>query len=173
MRRVVGGVLYDTETAEEIATGSHEHELSDAWWRLYRTPTGVFFEVAAGHDGVVESFEPLIDLKARRFLEVNANSLVERYFGPMPEASRALFSRRSIIVAIDILETKLTQAEISSLFTDFGPEIYGELPDGGSAKSRMVELKRYLDRTPAPAHRRGSRRHPRRRGRVLRASRRS
>ncbi|RUU89391.1 hypothetical protein EOB59_19155 [Mesorhizobium sp. M7A.F.Ca.MR.176.00.0.0] len=148
MKKVIGGVTYDTETADEIATGSHNHEMSDAWWRLYRTPSGVFFEMAASHDGVVTSFVPLSDQQARRFLEVNANSLVERYFGPMPEASRSLFSRRTIIAAIDVLEIELTHAAISSLFTDFGPEVYEELRDGGSVKSRMVELKRYIDRNP-------------------------
>ncbi len=134
--------------ADEVATGSHDHEMSAAWWRLYRSPSGVFFEVAADHDGVVNSFLPMTDQQARQFLEANANSLVERYFGPMPEAERSLFSRRTIIAAIDVLEFKLTQAEISSLFTDFGPEVYEELSDGGSAKSRMVELKRYIDRNP-------------------------
>lgn len=148
MKRVIGGSVYDSDTAEEVAMGSHNHEMSDAWWRLYRTPSGVFFQVAAGHDGIIESFEPLTDQQARRFLEVNANSLVERYFGPMPEASRSLFSRRSVIAAIDVLEVKLTQAEISSLFTDFGPNVYEHLPNGGSAKSRMVDLKRYVDRNP-------------------------
>jgi hypothetical protein len=148
LRKVIGGVSYDTDTATEIASGSHRHEMSDAWWRLYRSPSGVFFEVAADHDGVVNEFAPLTDQQARRFLEVNANSLVERYFGPLPEAIRSLFSRRSIIAAVDVLEIKLTQAQISSLFTDFGPEVYEELRDGGSAKSRMVELKRYMDRNP-------------------------
>lgn len=121
--------------------GSHNYEMSAAWWRLYRTPSGVFFEVAAGYDGVIEGFEPLTDQQARRFREVNANSLVERYFGAMLQANRSLFSRRSVIAAIDVLEVKLTQAEISSLFTNFGPNFYEHLPNGGSAKSRMVDLK--------------------------------
>jgi hypothetical protein len=148
LKKVIGGVAYDTDTADEVATSSHNHEMSDAWWRLYRSPSGVFFEVAADHDGVVNSFMPMTDQQARQFLEVNANSLVERYFGLMPEAGRSLFPRRTIIAAIDVLEIKLTQAEISSLFTDFGPEVYKELSDDGSAKSRMVELKRYIDRNP-------------------------
>ncbi len=146
--KFIGGHTYDTDTADEIATGGHEHEMSQAYWMLYRTPTGVFFEVAVGHDGVVVSFSPLTDPQAHRFLEMNANSLVERYFGPMPEATRSLFSRRTIIAAIDLLESMLTQAEISSLFTDFGPEVYQELPDGVSAKERMVKLKRYIDYNP-------------------------
>ncbi|WP_321502055.1 hypothetical protein [Breoghania sp.] len=148
LKKIIGGVVYDTETAENIATGSHRHELSDAWWRLYRTSSGVFFEVVADHDGVVTEFVPLTDIQARRFLEVNANSLVERYFGPMPEAKRSLFSRRTVISAIDVLEIKLTKAEISSLFIDFGSEIYQHLPECGSAKIRMVELKKFIDRNP-------------------------
>jgi hypothetical protein len=146
LKKVIGGVTYDTDTADEIAYGSHGHEMSDAWWRLYRTPSGVFFEVVADHDGAVDSFSPLTDQQALKFLEVNANSLIERYFGPMPEATRSLYSRRAVIAAIDVLEVKLTQAEIDSLFTDFGPEVYGQLPGTGSKKSRMVELKRYIDR---------------------------
>lgn len=149
VRKVVGSVTYDTDTAEEITSGRHPNLwTSHAWWRLYRTRTGVFFEVIADHAGEISSFKPLTDQQARRFLEMNANSLVERYFGPMPEATRLPFSRRTIFSAIDLLEIKLTQAEISSLFTDFGPEVYEELPDGGSAKSRMVALKRFVDKHP-------------------------
>lgn len=122
--------------------------MSNAWWRLYRTPSGVFFEVVADHDGVITEFVPLTDVQARRFLEMNANSLVERYFGPMPEVTRSLFSRRTVIAAIDVLEVKQTQAEISSMIVDFGPEIYLQLSEGGSAKSRMVELKKFVDRNP-------------------------
>lgn len=148
MKKIIGGVAYDTDTANEIAMGSHQHEMSDAWWRLYCTPSGVFFEVVADHDGVITQFSPMTDQQARQFLEVNANKLVERYFGLMPEATRSLFSRRTVIAAIDVLENKLTQAEIGSLFTDFGPEIYEELRDGGSARSRLDELKRFIDRNP-------------------------
>lgn len=145
MRKVIGGVAYDTETADEIAGDSHPHDTSYAWWRLYRTTTGVYFKVVFGHDGRLSSFIPLTDQQARQFLEANANSLVERYFGLVPEATRFLYSRRTIFSAIDVLEIKLTNDEISALFTDFGPEVYNELPDDGSAKIRMVALKRYID----------------------------
>jgi hypothetical protein len=56
MKRIIGGMSYDTETAELLASGEHGHEMSQAWWRLYRTKQGAFFEVAADHDGVAESF---------------------------------------------------------------------------------------------------------------------
>lgn len=146
MRKVIGGMAYDTETADEIALG--KHPTSFAWWRLYRTPTGVFFEVVANHDGSINSSKPLTDQQARKFLEVHANSLVERYFGPMPEATRFMFSHRTIFSAIDVIEINFTQTEISSLFTDLGPDVYEQLPDGGSIKSRMVALKRYIDKHP-------------------------
>jgi hypothetical protein len=47
--------------------------MSQAWWTLYRINQGAFFDVVAGHDGVVEEFNPLADVEARRFVEVNAN----------------------------------------------------------------------------------------------------
>ncbi|TIN69228.1 MAG: hypothetical protein E5Y30_20180 [Mesorhizobium sp.] len=138
--------MYDTETSERLARGDHGDDRSDASWTLYRTPSGVFFELLAGHDGVLEGFFPLTDLEARKFLERHANDRVEQYFGPAREATRSLFSRRTIIAAADVLEN-LTQAEISALLTDFGPSVYENI-GGGSAKARMVELKQFIDRNP-------------------------
>jgi hypothetical protein len=79
---------------------------SQASWSLYRTTNGTFFEIVVGHDGVVEGFRPLTDKQARRRLEVNANYLVEKYFGPMPEArpTPVRFSRSTVIAAIDMME---------------------------------------------------------------------
>ncbi|MBZ9726352.1 hypothetical protein LB554_20630 [Mesorhizobium sp. CO1-1-11] len=146
MRRIINGVVYDTDTSERLARGDHGDDRSDASWTLYRTPTGVFFELVAGHDGVLEGFFPLTDQEARKFLERHANDRVEEYLGPAREAARPLFSRRTIIAAADVLES-LTQAEISALLTDFGPSVYEHI-GGGSAKARMVELKRFIDRNP-------------------------
>lgn len=68
MKRIIQGVRYDTETATEIASGDHGDDSSQAWWRLYRTNSGgTFFEVVAGHGGVVEDFNPLTDEQARHF----------------------------------------------------------------------------------------------------------
>jgi hypothetical protein len=86
VRKIIKGKAYDTDKAELVASGSHVHELSDAWWSLYRTSVGAWFEVAAGHDGVME-FQPFTDGEARCWLERHANHLVERYFGEAPEAS--------------------------------------------------------------------------------------
>src|ERR1700733_4261087 len=97
MKRIIQGVSYDTETATEIASGDHGHEMSQAWWTLYRTnPGGAFFEVVAGHDGVVEEFKLLTEAQARRFVEVHANRQFEKHFGSMP-ARPMRFSRRTLI----------------------------------------------------------------------------
>jgi hypothetical protein len=103
MRWVIGGVVYDTDTATFIARGDHGHEMLQAWWSLYRTRRGAFFEVVAGHDGVIEEVNPLTDEHARRFVETNASYLVEKYFGPAPEAGRARFSRRTVIAPIEMM----------------------------------------------------------------------
>jgi hypothetical protein len=56
MKKIIGGVAYDTDTADLLVRSDHGHEMSQAWWALYRTSLGAFFEVAADHDGVVETF---------------------------------------------------------------------------------------------------------------------
>jgi hypothetical protein len=107
MRRIISGTAYDTDAAELVARGDHDHELSQASWSLYRNRNGAFFEVYAGHDGVVESFTPLTPLEAKKFLEANANHLVEKFFGPAPEAGAPRysrrFSRRTVMAAVDML----------------------------------------------------------------------
>ncbi|WP_372784581.1 abortive infection family protein [Phenylobacterium sp.] len=86
MRRILSGIAYDTETAEFVASGSHgEDAPSAAYWQLYRTDSGAWFEVVADHEGIVEAFVALTSDEASKWLERNANHLVERYFGRMPE----------------------------------------------------------------------------------------
>ncbi|MBS1164593.1 MAG: hypothetical protein H6R00_618 [Proteobacteria bacterium] len=80
MRRVIDGVMYDTDKAEEIGCGSHDSELSDAAWCLYRTPAGAFFMVEADHDGVVDTFRPVSDCEARKFVERWANRRYEEFW---------------------------------------------------------------------------------------------
>ncbi len=92
--------MYDTDKAEHIARGDHDHDMSSASWHLYRTQSGVFFEAVYDHDGAPEGIHPLTNEQARTFLEVNAIDLVEKYFGPMPgpEADTITeVTRRSII----------------------------------------------------------------------------
>lgn len=153
MKRIINGRSYDTDTAERVAYGDHGHEMSQAWWALYRTRQGAFFEVVADHDGSLQEFKPLTDQEAYAFMERHANDLIEEYFGPMPEASKTelQYSRRTIIAAIDVLESRYTQAEITSLLTDFGPEIYTAVrnENTASAKRRMNDLKQFIDAHPA------------------------
>lgn len=123
--------------------------MSQAWWRLYRTRHGVWFEVVAGHDGVVEEFNALTDKQAQKFLEVNANSLVERYFGPMPEARPFQFSRRTVITAVKVLE-KFTQAEFSEFALELGPEYPQAVGEEHlSLRRRLNNLLSFIDQHPA------------------------
>ncbi len=86
-------------------------------------------------------------------MEVHANHLIEEYFGPVPEASKTelQYSRRTIIAAIDVLESRYSQAEITSLLTDFGPDVYTAIrgETTASAKKRMNDLKQFVDAHPA------------------------
>lgn len=151
MRKIINGRSYDTDTATMVARGDHGHELSMAWWALYRTKQGAFFEVVADHDGSLQDFKPLTDQEAYAFMERHANHPIEQFFGPMPEASKTelQYSRRTIIAAIDVLE-RYTQAEITSLLTDLGPEVYKAIRDETvSAKKRMNDLKQFVDAHPA------------------------
>jgi len=153
MRRVINGQLYDTETAELIASGDPGHEMSQAWRALYRNGNGAFFEVYAGHDGVVESFIPFTEADARQFLERHANHLVEKYFGPMPEAKPLekpvpRFSRRTVLAGIEMLE-RLTHAQLTRLLLELGPDFprwVGDEPK--SVAKRLNTLMQLYDQDP-------------------------
>jgi hypothetical protein len=94
MRRIRSGTAYDTETGDFIVeVGGNE---TDEWiHRLYRTRNGAYFLYEAGPEPVweqpdiydsVERITPLSTEEAAKWLEQNANGLVEKYFGEMPEA---------------------------------------------------------------------------------------
>jgi hypothetical protein len=85
-KRIIDGKSYNTDTAILVAEG--DNEWSDAWWRLYQTRHGAFFLDGTDHHGG-DAFRPLTDAEAQALLERRANHLVERYFGPMPEAGAA------------------------------------------------------------------------------------
>ena len=87
MKRIIKGITYNTDTATRV-TGGDNQPWSDAWWGLYQTRHGAFFEVVVGHHDE-ETITPLDDAKAHAILERRANHLVEQYFGPMPEYGAA------------------------------------------------------------------------------------
>lgn len=90
MRRIIEGTAYDTETGELIKSiqGHSEDEVAT----LYRTRNGAFFLLAQyvtfGYRAATEII-PLADEQAQKWLEDNANELVEQYFGEMPEGGAA------------------------------------------------------------------------------------
>jgi hypothetical protein len=150
MKRVIAGKTYDTETATYVATGDHNHEMSQAWWSLYRTRDGAFFEVVADHEGILEGFYPLTDKQAQKFLEANANHLVEEYFGPMPELGafrRDLrFSRRTIVAAIRTMGT-MKQEYLTQFFLTLGPDFPQQvLDETASVVRRINALIQLFDR---------------------------
>jgi predicted nucleotide-binding protein len=119
---------------------------SDASWQLYRTQSAAWFEVAADHDGVVESFIALSDRQAQIWLERNANNLVERYFGPMPElqpmAEPTSIEKRRLILAATSLLKALGHAGFDRMLLELGvPEDVGA---GSGLLARSTSLGRYL-----------------------------
>jgi hypothetical protein len=60
-----------------------------------------------------------------------------------------LFSRRTVLAAIDVLEARSTQAQTSAMFLEFGPSVYLHLRgEGASIKKRMNDLKTFIDTHP-------------------------
>lgn len=102
MKRIIGGVTYDTDTATEVFGENHPSHQSLAWWQLFQTRHGAFFQVVCDHDGESIEIKPLSDQEAQALLEKRANHLVEQYFGPFPEygsAERRLTLRMPIGLA--------------------------------------------------------------------------
>jgi len=89
MKRIINGITYDTDTATEVYSHQHAHPSSGAWWAMYQTRHGAFFDVVCDHDGETITFKPLTDAEAQKELEQCANHLVEQYFGAMPEYGSA------------------------------------------------------------------------------------
>jgi hypothetical protein len=148
MKRIIQGITYDTETAISIARGDHDHPASSACWILYQTSQGAFFEVATGHGGEIEDFKPLTAAQARRFLEVNANHLVERYFGPTPEPRRMCFSRRTIIAGIEIMEGVVTtHADLTRRLLKWDKDLNTRC-DAGNLADRFNHMIKFLDENP-------------------------
>jgi hypothetical protein len=93
----------------------------------------------AGHDGGFEELDPLTDNQARRFLEVNPNHLVEKHFGPMPEARSMRFSRRTVIAAIEMMEP-FTHAALTRLLLKLGSDLASKVGGKGYITDRPNRL---------------------------------
>jgi hypothetical protein len=141
MKKIIGGMSYDTETADLLASAEHGHEMSQAWWHLYRTSQGAYFEVAAGHDGDIEKFQAVSPSEARAYLERHANHLVEKYFGPVPEAGPNRFARRTVLTAIAMLE-RLTQAQFTRFLYELSPDFPRWI--GGETLSLTKRLNTFI-----------------------------
>jgi len=142
LRRIIDGVAYDTETATLVARGYADPDGqvgSDASWSLYQKRDGAWFEVVFGHDGAVEELNPLTTAQARYFLEVNANHLVERHFGPMPEAGPIRFSRRTVIAAIEMMEP-FNHAQLTRYLLKLGSELARKVGEKGYIAQRLNKL---------------------------------
>ena len=154
MRKVIGGRAYDTETAELVASGSHDHEMSQAWWSLYRTSAGAWFEVAADHEGIVEEFAARTEGEARRWLERHASHLVGKYFGTAPEASASdyknlRFSRRTVIAAAGVQKETFSQSGLTEFLLELGPDFPRQVSgDSSSRAKRLNELLVMYDEAP-------------------------
>jgi predicted HicB family RNase H-like nuclease len=94
MKRIIDGVTYNTDTATKITRSSPEDDIYQSGLpllrkELYQTRHAAFFLVQWNEVDYVEEIIPLDDEQAKKFLEVNANDLLEKYFGPFPEAGAA------------------------------------------------------------------------------------
>jgi hypothetical protein len=147
VRRIVDGIAYDTETATRIV--GDNHQWSEAWWGLYRTNKGAFFKIVVDHDGdTFVEFKAMTDAEARSVLEKDANHLVEKYFGPMPEPGPMQFSRRTIIAAVEAMEDAIsTHAALTRCLLKWSPELNTRCNEGTLA-DRFNLLIKFLDERP-------------------------
>ena len=85
LKKIIGGMTYDTQTSTLITGG--DDEWSSNWWQLYQTRHGAFFTVV--FDGYGCGIRPKTDEEARVLVEGHANHLYEQVFGAAPEAGAA------------------------------------------------------------------------------------
>ncbi|WP_066922822.1 toxin-antitoxin system HicB family antitoxin [Methylobacterium sp. CCH5-D2] len=94
MKRILDGKTYNTETATMLAKaeqdGGHLHDT------LYQTRHGAYFRhhgdwsYGGPHEEMLEDIEPLSPAQAQSWMEKHRFAhLIERHFGPQPEAGEA------------------------------------------------------------------------------------
>lgn len=148
MKRIIDRVTYDTDSAKRIASADHGEEVSQASWHLYQTKSGAYFETEFDHDGAPLDICPVTKDQAKKFVELNANDLVEEYFGTMEEPHPLVFSRRTVIAAIDVLN-HFSHGDFSEFLINLSNELYRKIPgESISLKKRLIELKLFLDDKP-------------------------
>ncbi len=114
MKKIIGGKSYNTETATKVVGGDNS-EYSEAWWGLYQTRHGAFFQVVVDHDGETTlKFGPVTDEEALDTLQKHAPHLVDQYFGPFPEGGAAE-RRMTIRIPENLAERIERAAEAKSL----------------------------------------------------------
>jgi predicted HicB family RNase H-like nuclease len=111
MRRIIKGTAYDTDTAELIIKVDGDWRINpEETASLYRTRNGAFFlwaqYVTPAYD-VATGIFPYTDEQAQKWLEDNANHLVEKYFGEMPDGGAA--ERRMTLRIPNNLATRLEE----------------------------------------------------------------
>lgn len=118
MRKIKNGTAYDTDTAELIVERGFDDRFPDQGARLHRTRNGAYFlwaqYITPGYRAAVD-ITPFTDEEAKRWLEENANELVEKYFGEMPEggAAERRFTLRLPNNLAERLETIATEKDVS------------------------------------------------------------
>ena len=93
-----------------------------------------FFEVAAGHDGVVEDFRPLTRTQAYDFLKTHATHLLEKILRTVSGRIAIKPSRRTIIAAVEVLDGFLLQAALTRLLLKFDSGLSRKCSSGSVAQ---------------------------------------
>ena len=96
----------------------------------------------------MEEFKPLTHKQARRFLELNANHLVEKHFGSLAEPRPVRFSRRTFIAAVEVMEAgRWSHQTLTRRLLKWDRELNARC-DSGSLGDRFNHLIKFLDEQP-------------------------
>lgn len=60
----------------------------------------------------------------------------------------AVYSRRCVIAALDVLEARWTHAMFTAFLDEVGPIIYSQVRTDTNLRNRMSDLKRFIDQRP-------------------------
>ncbi len=146
-RQIIDGVAYDTDMSELVCEGDDGHSLETFWW-LYRTANGAWFSRISDCNGR-DDWRLLSDRQARVWLEKDANSLVEKYFGRMPDVQPIIevnqFSRRAVYAAVKVLGEGHSHGTLTEVLLGWGPEVNSRCNPGNSMVHRTNALMQFYD----------------------------